>query len=116
MKAVSRVTAIKAAIVFVAGIGSAVVLFVVSYMVFGFEWVSRGRSFDLNISWFHVAWIVLPNLLIAFFVRRWWLEQDRRVGLASAQPKTTPWLVGYLIVTSVTLFYYLQTFIGFLPT
>jgi hypothetical protein len=108
--AISRVTAIKAAIVFVAGLGTAVVLFVASYLIFGFDWASRGRRFDVPISWFDVAWMVLPNLFIAFFVRRWWQRQDRLSPLESGRPRTARWLIGYLVVTAVALTYYLLTF------
>ncbi|MGV3578252.1 hypothetical protein [Brevundimonas sp.] len=110
MKAIDRVTAIKAAIVFVAGIGTAVVLFVAAHLIFGFDWVSRGRTFDLGLSWFDLAWMVAPNLIIAFFLGRWWRDQDRLTATGSVGPKAIWWLVGYVVVTVVALIYYLQTF------
>lgn len=110
MGAISRVTAIKAAIVFIAGLGTAVVLFAASYLIFGFDWVSRGRTLDFELSWFDLAWMVLPNLLIAFFVRRWWQRQDRLSPPESGRPRTVQWLIGYLVVTAIALTYYLLTF------
>jgi len=91
--AVGRVVVIKALIVIVAALGTAAIAFAVSYLVFGFDWVSRGRALSVPITWPVVAGMVLPNLAIAFFVKRWWSRQTDDPNTGAGHSSSLPWLV-----------------------
>ena len=102
---------IKAAIVFAAAMATAVIAFVISYRVFGFDMVSRGRKIDyFTIGWAEVIWLTLPNLVAALFVRRWWIRQDARESDTAKHPSVLPWAAGYLVTTLGLLLYYFLTF------
>ena len=113
--AISRVALIKAAIVFVAAVGTAVIIFVTSYRIFGFDLVSRGRSLDyFTVGWIDVLWLILPNLIVALFVRRWWIRQADRQNEEANRPSALFWIAGYLVTTLAMLLYYFLTFTALL--
>lgn len=113
--AVSRITIIKAAIIFAAAMATAVILFVMSYRVFGFDMVSRGRTVDyFPVGWAEVIWLTLPNLVAALFVRRWWIKQGDGQTSETSRSSTLPWIAGYLVTTLALLLYYLLTFTALL--
>ena len=108
---VGRVAIIKAAIVFAAAMATAVIAFVVSYRVFGFDMVVRGRTIDyFTIGWAEVIWLTLPNLIAALFVRRWWIRQGDVPRRGTSRPSALPWIAGYLVTTLALLLYYFLTF------
>lgn len=112
---ITRIVMIKAAIVFAAAMATAVIAFVASYRVFGFDMVSRGRTIDyFTIGWAEVIWLILPNLIAAVFVRRWWISQNGSESITGKRPSVLPWAAGYLTITLALLLYYFLTFTALL--
>jgi len=113
--AVSRVVIVKAAIVLAAAMATAVIAFVTSDRIFGFDLVSQGRSLDyFTTGWAGLLWLTLPNLIVALFVRRWWIRQADSQTNETNRPSALPWVAGYLVMTLALLLYYFLTFTALL--
>ena len=113
--AIKRVAMIKAAIVFAAAMATAVIAFMASYRVFGFDMVSRGHTIDyFTIGWAEIIWLTLPNLIAAVFVRRWWIRQNGSESITGKRPSVLPRAAGFLTITLALLLYYFLTFTALL--